>query len=217
MGPAEHGRIEISSLRVRQRSRLLTIDGLEIRRTSSDALKMAAIEPGDTPSEADIHRLLDEAEPQAAMNRALRLLGHRDRSCYELTRQLEADGYPSSVTAEVLERLSDYGYLDDARFAHGYARAKRGAGWGRRRIENGLAEKGISDDDAFQALETHVPVSGEKARAEALLARADVHDRASASRALRRLVGRGFGYDAATAAVRAALQEDGDALEQSDS
>ena len=185
------------------RMRLVTIEGVELRRTSCDALRTAGIQDTDPVSESDVHEAIDEAEPEAAMNRALRLLGHRERSVQELVGRLARDGYPDAVIAPVTERLLDYGYLDDARFAHGYVRSKHAAGWGRTRIAKGLADKGVEPIIAANALDAVAPGCGEVERARASIRGLDTFDRAGESRALRRLVYRGFSYEVARAALEA--------------
>ncbi|MDF1542462.1 MAG: regulatory protein RecX [Anaerosomatales bacterium] len=195
------GRLTITSPRGTRRVRSLSIDGLEIRRTSIDALRIASIQDGDTLEEREVANLLEDAEPQAAMNRALRILGHRERSTAELTDRLSEDGYTRPVIESVLAKLAEYGYLDDARFAEDYARAKRASGWGRRRIAAGLAEKGILPDMSGPVLDAHLPQSNEIERACESVKTLDLTDRKGRARALRRLVSRGFSYEVARAAL----------------
>jgi regulatory protein len=209
------GTIALSAPRGTSRLRCVSLDGIEIRRTSVEALRLAAMDDGDNITEAEAHRLIDEAEPEAAMNRALRLLGHRERSTAELESRLSDDGYPESVIGPVLSRLADYGYLDDARFAEGYTRAKRSAGWGRPRISRGLAEKGIEPELAATTLDAHAPDTDEADRALAAIAALDLSTRRDVAKALRRLVSRGYSYETARAAVDRAREqptEQGDRL-----
>lgn len=158
-------------------------------------------------TEAEIHVLIDEAEPDAAMNRALRLLGHRERSTAELRSRLSDDGYPRSVIDPLLSRLAGYGYLDDARFAEDYTRTKRSAGWGRRRISRGLADKGIESELADSILDAHAPDAEEIDRALASIAALDLGTQRDVARALRRLVSRGYSYETARAAIDRAREQ----------
>jgi SOS response regulatory protein OraA/RecX len=201
MGDELRGRIAISGPRGIRRLRDVTIDGVEFRRTSVDALRLAGIRDGDVLTENDAHRMIDEAEPEAAMNRALRLLGHRDRSTAELAGRLSEDGFATSIVTSVTERLADYGYLDDVRFAADYVRSKRSAGWGRRRIANGLSEKGVDPELAVRSLDTHAPEDDEIERAWNAIRTLDISDHRSSDKALRRLVSRGFSYEVARAAL----------------
>ena len=210
MSETSPGTVALSTPRGTSRLRCVSLDGIEIRRTSVETLRLAAIRDGDNITEAEAHRLIDEAEPEAGMNRALRLLGHRERSTAELESRLSDDGYPESVIAALLSRLADFGYLDDARFAEGYVRAKRSAGWGRRRISCGLAEKGIEPELAASTLDAHTPDAEEVDRALAAIAQLDLATRHGVSRALRRLVSRGYSYETARAAVNRARKQPGE-------
>lgn len=201
MNEEVRGRVGISSPRGTHRVRAVSLDDFELRQTSADALRLAGINDGDVLTEANIHQMIDDAEPQAAMNRALRLLGHRERSTAELAGRLSDDGYADSVIGSVITRLADYGYLDDARFAEDYTRAKHLAGWGRRRIATGLSERGVDPEVAYRALDSHTPEAKEIERAQAAIGTLDVSDRKGSAKAFRRLVSRGFSYEVARAAL----------------
>ena len=201
------GRVTISSPRGTRRVRAVSIDEAEVRRTSADVLRIAGIHDGHTWAETDVHRMIDEAEPEAAMNRALRLLGHRERSSTELTGRLAEDGYPDHVIDSVTTRLADYGYLDDSRFAGEYVRSKRASGWGRRRIAKGLSERGVDPDISSQLLDSHLPEDSEIDRACEAIHGLDVCDRKGFAKGLRRLVSRGFSYEVAQAALHRQKQD----------
>lgn len=196
------GRVGITSPRGARRVRAVSVDEFEVRRTSADALRIAKIRDGDTLAETDVHKMIDEIEPEAAMNRALRLLAHQERSTTELTVRLSEDGYPDTVIGSVTARLADYGYLDDARFAEDYVRTKRSAWWGRRRIANGLSERGVDPDISCRTLDSHAPQAAEIDRACEAIGAVDVSDRKGSAKALRRLVSRGFSYEVARAALQ---------------
>ncbi|MDY0088135.1 MAG: regulatory protein RecX [Coriobacteriia bacterium] len=185
-----------------RRVRSILIEDVEVRRTSAEALRIAHIKSGDVLTAGEIHRLLDESEPEAAMNRSLRLLGHRERSRMELDARLDEDGYPASVAADVLDRLTGYGYLDDGRFAMDLVRTKYAAGWGRRRIERALADKGVDPAACGAILDEYVPLEDEDLRAVNLIARLDLTTSAAQAKALRKLVSKGFSYDVARSAVQ---------------
>jgi SOS response regulatory protein OraA/RecX len=195
------GRVTISSPRGTRRVRAVSIDEVELRRTSADVLRTAGIHDGDTWAETDVNRMIDAAEPEAAMNRSLRLLGHRERSTTELSGRLAEDGYPDPVIDSVTTRLADYGYLDDSRFAEEYVRTKRSSGWGRRRIARGLSERGVDPEISSQLLDSHLPEASEIDRACEAIDVLDVSDRKGLAKGLRRLVSRGFSYEVARAAL----------------
>jgi regulatory protein len=84
---------------------------------------------------------------------ALRLLASREHSRHELAQKLrqrcEAD--PEQV-GQLLDKLQEMGYLDDARYAASFVRASVARGRGPQRIAYGLREHGVDDTVAVQAL-----------------------------------------------------------------
>jgi regulatory protein len=87
--------------------------------------------------------LLDQDAPFRARERALRLLGLRDRSRRELETRLRQAGFDAEVVCATVEWLAGLGYLDDGRFARAYAAEKQRSGWGPRRVRAELAAKGV--------------------------------------------------------------------------
>ena len=97
----------------------------------------------------------DEATPTAPLTpeerrhrtfqRATKLLAAKSRSIAELRELLlQTRGATKTVVDEVLVRLSEYGYLDDERFAVGYASLKlRQRPLGRQRLKRDLTMKKV--------------------------------------------------------------------------
>ncbi len=197
--PADRASLSIS--RLGRHARLVTVPDTEPRKTSSEALRLAGVADGDSLSASDLSCLLEEAEPKAAMNRALRLLGHRERSRGELASRLHEDGYSDRLITETLEQLVELGYLDDTRFAEAFVRAKRFAGWGRMRMKQELKSKGVGSELVEAVLDSQVPDEEETERALAALDGKDVTRPADASRALRRLLSLGFSYEVSCSAI----------------
>ncbi len=194
--------VEIETPRAGERLRVIRQSGSEPRTTSRDALKAASIENGDELIPEDLEVALASAEPAAARERAVRLLGHRDRSVTELRDRLGRDGYPCGVIADAIETLADWGYLDDRRFAESFARTKRAAGWGRARIAAGLARAGVDDDLVAVTLDTVVPETDELLRATERLTRLSAPGTpAERDRLTRRLVRKGYSYEVARRAI----------------
>src|SRR5437660_12747073 len=87
--------------------------------------------------------------------RAGKLLAAKQRSVEELReRLLEGRGATKAIVEEVIERLREYGYLDDARFAHSYASLRvQQRPIGRQRLERDLWLKRIDKQTADEALD----------------------------------------------------------------
>ena len=92
----------------------------------------------------EVRAALEIAEQRSqARGRALRFLGHRERSRGEVARRLLQSGYPETLVDGVCDWLVGLGYVDDERFAEAFARQKRTAGWGARRIAAELERRGV--------------------------------------------------------------------------
>ena len=78
-----------------------------------------------------------------AKERALYLLGSRDRTKKQLTDKLNEAFYPQNIVDKVVEFASSYGYIDDERFAASYIKIKSSSK-SRKQIECELVKKGIS-------------------------------------------------------------------------
>jgi regulatory protein len=82
-----------------------------------------------------------------ARNTAYRLLTYRPRSQGELEAKLREKDFPEPVVQEVMTGLVRLGYVNDRDFARQWAAGRiRLRGFGRRRIEQELRNKGISRD-----------------------------------------------------------------------
>jgi len=131
-----------------------------------------------------------------AKDRALRLLGVRDRSRRELELRLLRAGFEREDVDQALDDLSSIGLIDDQRFAEQVVEhAMTGRPAGRRAVMTGLMSKGVDRGVAERAL-GRLAVT-EEARAEALASRQAVRlrslDPAVAYRRLTSLlVRRGF-------------------------
>jgi regulatory protein len=147
-----------------------TITALTVRKGRSDriavylngafALELAAVlvdqaglRGGDLLTAAARDRLIEEDAPYRARSRSLRLLALRDRSRGEVESRLQTLGFEPEVVAGTVSWLQGLGYLDDGRFATGYAADRLRAGWGERRVRAELRRKGIDQGLVEAALE----------------------------------------------------------------
>lgn len=142
---------------------------------------------------------------EAALQRAYRFLGHRDRTVAELRRHLLAKGIDDAIAQDAVSELREQGYLDDARFARAFAEDRRRLdGWGSGRIERRLAELGVAREQIAGAVAA--APGDELDAALALLRRrlpAPPRSDRERERALGLLVRRGYDLELAHDAVRA--------------
>lgn len=99
---------------------------------------------------------LDPAKAREGIfQRAAKLLAAKPRSVEELREKLSTTrGATKPVIDEVIGRLREYGYLDDAKFAQSYASLRlRERSIGRRRLERDLWLKKVDKKTAETALD----------------------------------------------------------------
>jgi len=77
---------------------------------------------------------------------ALRLLKLRPRSRGELSSKMAGKGYDKPVIINVLDALTQMGFIDDAAFAKAWLQYRLNRPMGFRRVERELIEKGIPKD-----------------------------------------------------------------------
>ncbi len=152
---------------------------------------------------------------QRTLDRAIKLLAARSRSVEEM-RELLLHGPGSSKIAveEAVSRLREYGYLDDERFAFGYASLKlRQRPLGRQRLKRDLSMKKVDRAVADQALDL---VYGEVSEAELIdraiekrtRLRGHPKNRAQAKSLFDHLMRQGFPYELVAEKVRAASRSE---------
>jgi regulatory protein len=125
-----------------------------------------------------------------AYQRAVSLLGRRERTAAALRAALLSKGHPEEEVDAALERVRELGYLDDARVAQARARRELPEGRSRADVARRLVAHGVGADVAEQAAEdaAHELGHDDEAAARALIARR----RLTGVKAARLLASRGF-------------------------
>jgi regulatory protein len=135
-------------------------------------------------------------------------------------RLLEGRRATSPVVEEVIERLREYGYLDDARLAHGYASLRvQQRPIGRQRLERDLRMKQIDKMTVDAALDQVFEATPEnemivRAIAKRIRLRGRPQTRADAKKLFDHLLRQGFAFELVSEKVRAILKDDIDDTEQ---
>lgn len=184
--------------------RIFFDDDPEPRTTSAAVVKRLGIQADTNVVRADLERRIVTEEMPLAKERALQLLGYRERSAAELLSKLKDGGYPESVASAIVARYQEVELVDDTRFAFAWTRSRLAGGYGVRRISRELAEKGVSSDVIDAALEQAGDQTDEPELALRSLRGRAPRDRQDSQRLIRRLLGRGFSMSAALSAVESA-------------
>jgi regulatory protein len=95
-----------------------------------------------------------ERSRERTMNRAVKLLAAKPRSVGELReRLLEKNWTNTEIVDRVLDKLKEYHYLDDTKFAGDLALSKlRQKPQGKRRLQQSLSQKKLSKEDVQTAI-----------------------------------------------------------------
>ncbi len=86
--------------------------------------------------------------------KAMDLLARREHSQTELKRKLRHRDFPADLIETALAHHAEDGLQSDARFAEAYALMRANRGYGIRRIELELQERGVNSDLMMLALDT---------------------------------------------------------------
>ncbi len=146
-----------------------------------------------------------------ALDRAVAFLAGRARSRREMEERLLRSGYRPCTVEMVLFKLEKEGLLDDADFARQWVDARSARRMGRGRIAQELRRKGVSAQEAEEALEAlseEDQLEGAIALVEKALSRVPSGEdsRKTAARITAMLARRGYGYDVAREAISRVME-----------
>lgn len=143
------------------------------------------------------------ASIDAAMDALARLVAARERSTHEVSTRLKDKGFDEDVVEQAVKRGCTCGLLDDERFARSYVKDKSNAGWGKRRIEQELYRYGLRLEVFAGYPEEFFCQDDELAHALKALERHHSRSKNPRQAAYRYLVGKGFSFEIASAAIKA--------------
>ena len=146
-----------------------------------------------------------------ALDRAVAFLAGRARSRREMEERLLRSGYRPCTVEMVLFKLEKEGLLDDADFARQWVEARTARRMGRGRIAQELRRKGVSAQEAEEALEAlseEDQLESAIRLVEKTLSRVSTGEdpRKTAARITAMLARRGYGYDVAREAISRVME-----------
>ena len=133
---------------------------------------------------------------------------------------MEGRGATRAVVDEVIARLREYGYLDDAKFAHSYASNRvQQRPIGRQRLQRDIWLKKVDKATADAALDQVFEATPEEdlidlAIAKRVRLRGQPQTRAEAKKLFDHLLRQGFGFELVSEKVRAVTKSEVDDLGQ---
>ena len=161
---------------------------------------------------------LDPAKArERVFQRAAKLLAAKQRSVEELREKLSTTrGATKAMVDEAIERLREYGYLDDEKFAQTYASLRlRERPIGRRRLQRDLWLKKLDKQTVESALDEVFESTPEdelidRAIAKRLRLRGKPKTREEAKKLFDHLLRQGFEFELVSEKVRALAKSDSD-------
>ena len=167
-------------------------------------------------------------DPAVVLEAAARFLEPRARSVAEVRRRLTGAGYKPELVDGVIERLLEFGMLDDEAFARAWVESRdRARPRGERALRSELAQKGVAREIVHRVLAERRPsgdgetgdLATEDAAAERLLERREralmriADPRVRRNRAYALLARNGFDPDVAGRVSRAMTSDEEEAGE----
>lgn len=173
--------------------------GLTLETVVKNRLKV-----GQIVTQEQLEEMQLESEKYTALDKALHFLSATRKTEREIRTYLTKKGYLPAVIEYVIEKLREYGFINDGEYAEAYTEsaAKRKGG---RLIRMELKNKGLSDeaiDGALSELDSEQELETAKKILEKYM-RGKTADKATLQKAYRYLMSKGFDYEVAKAAIDA--------------
>ncbi|MBQ8322694.1 MAG: RecX family transcriptional regulator [Clostridia bacterium] len=171
--------------------------GLTLEATVKNRLKVGQIVSPEKLSEIQL-----ESEKNTALDKALTHVSATRKTEKQVREFLSGKGYLPAVIDYAIEKMKGYNFLNDGEYAEAYVESA-GKKKGSRLIKMELKAKGVSETEIDEALSA-VDGEAQEDAAKAILykyMRGKTADRETLQKAYRHLMGKGFEYDVAKAAL----------------
>ena len=178
--------------------------GLELETVMRHRLKI-----GDKIEPEKLDEIQFDSERVRALDKALNFVTRSKKTEKQVKDYLYKKGYTEQTVESVIQKMSDYRFLDDGDYAESYARSYSKTK-GKRLIEMELKVRGVSSEDMNKALENlgDQTESAEKL-AEKYLKNKQI-DKQTLLKCYKYLLSKGFEYDVAKSAIERIGQSEDD-------
>lgn len=184
----------------------LYIDGEFFSGAQKIVLLTENLHVGDYVDDKKLADILAESEYDACFQKASSYVLKGGHTVKQVAGYLKGKGFDGKIIAKVINKLQEYGYLDDSQFAKTFVEMKSQK-HGKRLLEVELKQKGVSDKDIAAAIdcvqdedETAYSVAKKYLKNRPL-------DIELKQKCFRYLLSKGFSYDSAKFAIEKAERE----------
>lgn len=165
--------------------------GVELITVMQNRLKV-----GDKISEKQINEIVVASEREKCMQVGLLYVSKNLKTVSQVAKYLKNKGFLPEIITEVINRLKEYGYVDDKSFAKAYIGAKK-LSKGKRLLKFELKTKGVSEEIIDGALDgAGSEFDGAFLVAEKFFKGKEITFE-NVSKCYRKLLSKGFDYDVA--------------------
>ncbi|MBE7062130.1 MAG: hypothetical protein E7382_06335 [Clostridiales bacterium] len=179
----------------------LYIDGEFKTGISLETVMKYRLKVGMEIAETDLLEVINDSERQQAVVRAVNYISKRLKSKREVKDYLLSKGYDEQVVWYAVDKLKEYGYIDDEEYSKRYIESVS-SGQGRRLIEYKLMMKGVRKEDIASAYDNVNIDSKESAKTVAIKhLRNKEKSKENLAKTYRYLIGKGFSYEDANFAI----------------
>ena len=177
------------------------LDGEFYAGVSLETVMKFRLKAGAETDEARLKEILTDAENSGATEKALSYISKTVKTKRQVKEYLLKKGYSESACYHAIDKLKEYGYIDDCEYARRYIDST-GKTQGKRLLAYKLMAKGVKKEDIEAAYETAGKNSAENAAALAAkkMKNKDV-TKENVLKTYRYLISRGFSYEEAERAV----------------
>ena len=177
------------------------LDGDFYAGVSLETVMKFRLKAGAETDEARLKEILTDAENSEATEKALSYISKTVKTKRQVKEYLLKKGYSESACYHAIDKLKEYGYIDDCEYARRYIDST-GKTQGKRLLAYKLMAKGVKKEDIEAAYETAGKNSAENAAALAAkkMKNKDV-TKENVLKTYRYLISRGFSYEEAERAV----------------
>lgn len=199
LGKARDSLNEITAItaQVKDKSRCnIYVDGRFCCGLTLETVVKNRLKVGQEVTQEGLESMQLESEKATALNKALNFLSATRKTEKEIRTHLTKKGYLPAVISYVLEKLREYGFVNDSEYAEAYTEsaAKRKGG---RLIRMELKSKGLSEE-AIDSAVSGLDSKQEQETAARILEkymRGKTADKQTLQKAYRHLMGKGFDYE----------------------
>lgn len=201
---------EITSITPQQKDKTrcnIEIDGKFYCGMKLDTVLQNGLKVGMNVDTDFLSHLQLESEKLTALDKALKHISVTMKTEKEIRDFLRRKGYLQEVADYVLDKMKDYGFVDDETFATSYieSASKRK---GSRLIQLELRQKGVDGQTIDEALSGLTDETESAKRCLERYMRGKPFDEATIRKAYRNLLSKGFDYDTAKQAIESLKNED---------